>query len=190
MVRLNRFDATVFAVLALVMLATRTHSLSNLVHLPDTSLASFFVGGFLLRRAAPFAALFGLAFAIDVTVIGVLGGSDFCFTPAYAMLVPAYGVMWLAGRFSADRFGMRLSAIAPTVLFVVMATIGSELLSSGGFYFLGGRFADPTLAGFLPRLTRYAPMTLLATLGWTAFAAAACAALVAVRPDLRRTTAA
>jgi hypothetical protein len=66
------FQLATFAVLAAVMLVTRTHSLSNLVHLPETSLASFFVLGYLVRQPLGFAALFLLAFGIDVVTINVL----------------------------------------------------------------------------------------------------------------------
>jgi hypothetical protein len=182
MVRIPRYDLALFGALALVMLVTRTHSLSNVMHLPDTSLASFFVGGFFLRRAAAFAGLFLLAFAIDVTVIGWFGQSSFCFTPAYWMLVPAYGVMWLAGRLGAERFGARLEALPALAVLIVLATLVSELLSSGGFYFLGGRFADPTVAGFLPRLVRYFPPTIFATVMWASLAAAAHALVHISRP--------
>lgn len=171
MVRVSRFDLALFGALAVVMLVTRTHSLSNVMHLPDTSLASFFVGGFFLRRAVLFAGLFLLAFAIDVTVIGWFGQSSFCFTPAYWMLVPAYGTMWLAGRLGAGKFGARPEALPVLVALLALATLVSELFSSGGFYFLGGRFADPTIAGFLPRLVRYFPPTLYATVVWTGAAA-------------------
>jgi len=184
-----RFEIAVLAALSLVMLITRTHSLSQVVHLPDTSLASFFLLGYLVRRAAAFAALFALGFAIDVWVIYVMGGSGFCFTPAYAMLLPAYGVMWIAGRAVADRLAERLSALLPAAAVLLVATIVSEMFSSGGFYFLGGRFADPTLAEFLPRLRKYMPGTLLATLLWSGVGAAAYAALLVARPDLRRTSA-
>lgn len=186
MFRQHRFDLAVFSLLALVMLVTRTHSLSNVMHLPDTSLASFFVLGFLVRRPAAFAGLFGLGLAIDLTVINVLGGSDFCFTPAYWMLVPAYGVMWLAGRFAATRLGAQAKQIPATLLLVAVATLTSELFSSGGFYFLGGRFPDPTLTEFLPRLARYFPATLTATLGWTALAAALYTALCLIRSYRRQ----
>jgi len=182
MVRIPRNDLALFGALALVMLVTRTHSLSNVMHLPDTSLASFFVGGFFLRRAVLFGALFLLAFAIDVTVIGWFGQSDFCFTPAYWMLVPAYGAMWLAGRFGAARLGARLEVLPALAGLLVVATLVSELFSSGGFYFLGGRFADPTIAGFLPRLARYFPPTLLATLMWAGAAAGVHALLRIARP--------
>jgi hypothetical protein len=181
-----RFELATIALLAAVMLITRTHSLSNLVHLPDTSLASFFVLGYLVRQPLAFAGLFLLGFAIDVVVIYVMGGSGFCFTTAYWMLVPAYGVMWFAGRFAADRLGAWLSALPATIALLIGAAFVSDLLSSGGFYFLGGRFDDPTLAGFLPRLQRYFPYTMLATLLWTGIGAGAYAAILTLHPDLRR----
>ncbi len=184
-----RFELAVFALLAAVMLITRTHSLSHVVHLPDTSLASFFLLGFLVRRLSAFAGLFGLGFAIDVWVIYVMGGSGFCFTPAYWMLLPAYGVMWLAGRFVADRFAERVSTLLPAAVLLLLATFVSNLFSSGGFYFLGGRFPDPTLAGFMPRLEKYFPGTLLATLLWSGVGAAAYAATLVARPELRRVAA-
>lgn len=185
MVRNARFDLSVFGALALAMLVTRSHSLSNLIHLPDTSLASFFVLGFFVRSPLAYAGLFLLGFAIDVTVIGWFGQSDFCFTPAYWMLVPAYGTMWLAGRFGAEKLGERASALPALAILLCVATLVSELFSSGGFYFLGGRFAEPTLAGFTPRLLHYFPPTLFATVLWSGAAAALFAMLVMVRPQPR-----
>lgn len=180
-----RFEIATLAVLAAVMLITRTHSLSNLVHLPDTSLASFFVLGYLVRQPLAFAGLFLLAFAIDIVKIYVMGGSGFCFTPSYWMLVPAYGVMWFAGRFAAERLGDRLAALPAAAALLIGGAFVSNLFSSGGFYFLGGRFEDPTIAGFLPRLQRYFPGTLLAALLWSGVAAAVYAAIRTVRPDVR-----
>ena len=172
MARHSRFDLALFAVLALVMLVTRTHSLSQYVHLPDTSWASFFVAGYYIRSRAAFPALFLLAFAIDLFVIGVMGGSSFCFTPAYWMLVPACGVMWLAGRFAAARMGASLAHLPAVVGLVAGATCVAQLFSSGGFYFLGGRFAEPSLVEFAGRMMRYFPASLLSTLIWTGIALA------------------
>jgi hypothetical protein len=180
------FQLATFAVLAAVMLVTRTHSLSNLVHLPETSLASFFVLGYLVRQPLGFAALFLLAFGIDVVTINVLGGSGYCYTPAYAMLVPAYGVMWFAGRFAAARFGERLTALVPTAAVLVGAAVISNVLSSGGYYVLSGRFDAPTIAGYLPRFQRYFPGTLLATLLWSGLAAVVYAVLLTTAPQSRR----
>jgi len=184
---LRRFnpDTLIFAVLALVMLATRTHSLSQYMHLPDTSLASFFVLGFFVRRAVAFGALFLLGLAIDIVVINWFGQSDFCFTPAYWMLLPAYGTMWVAGRMAQSRWGARAAALPAIAVLLVAATFVSELFSSGGFYFLGGRFADPTISGFVSRVAKYFPFTLWTTLGWSGLAAASVALLHFVRPEAR-----
>lgn len=182
MARLKSFDFAIFAALCLVMLITRSHSLSQVVHLPETSLATFFLAGFYIRSRLAMPALFALGYAIDLVVIYGMGGSDFCFTPAYWMLVPAYGVMWLGGRFAAQRFGASLAALPAIVAVLCGATLVSNLFSSGGFYWLGGRFAEPTLAGFLPRIERYFPGTLLSTLIWAGVAAAAHTVALLVAP--------
>jgi hypothetical protein len=171
MARAKSFDLPIFAALAVVMLITRSHSLSQFVHLPDTSLASFFVAGFYIRSRLAMPALFALGFAIDVVVIKGMGGSDFCFTPAYAMLLPAYGVMWSAGFYAAHLFRAGLSSLPMIAALFAAAVLGSEILSSGGFYFLSGRFADASLSGFLPRIARYFPMTLASALTWGGLAA-------------------
>jgi hypothetical protein len=93
--------------------------------------------------------------------------------------------MWLAGRFAATRFGESLSALPAAAVLLIAAAFVSNLFSSGGFYFLGGRFEDPTIAGFLPRLQRYFPGTLLATLLWSGVGAAAYALILTARPQLR-----
>lgn len=185
MVRNARFEQSVFGAIAFVMLVTRSHSLSQVLHLPDTSLASFFVLGFFVPGVLGFVALFLLGFAIDVVVINWFGQSNFCFTPAYWMLVPAYGVMWTAGRFAQSRLGVAGRALPAMAVLLAGAAFVSSLMSSGGFYFLGGRFPDPTIAEFLPRIARYFPGTLWATLGWSGMAAALFALLFTIRPDLR-----
>jgi hypothetical protein len=91
--------------------------------------------------------------------------------------------MWFAGRFSAERLGWTLSALPATAALLVGAAFVSQLCSSGGFYFLGGRYEDPTIAGFLPRIQRYFPGTLLATLLWSGVGAAVYALIRSLRPD-------
>lgn len=184
--KLESRDRMILIGLALVTLVTRPHLIEILKHVPDTALATFFVLGFLVRSPLAFAALFLLGFAIDVVAIGMMGVSDFCFTAAYWMLLPAYATMWLAGRFADARIGDRLSALPLLALLVAAASLVSHLFASGGFYFLGGRFPDASLAGFLPRFERYFPMTLLSAMLWSGVAAALYALVVTVRPALRR----
>lgn len=166
-------DNLLFAVLALVMLATRPHPLGMYHHLPDTSLASFFVMGYFLRGRWAFPALCSLAFIIDVVVIYGLDGSRFCFTPAYAMLLPAYGLMWQAGRLAKRHLAPRLAMLPAFAVLVSIAALVSNMFSSGGFYFLSGRFAAPTLAEFWTRVETYFPDKLLGVLVWTGIAALA-----------------
>jgi len=180
------FQLAVFIVLSAVMLLARTHSLSASLHLPNTGYASFFVLGYFVHRAIGFAALVLLGFVVDVLIFSMFGGSGFCFTPGYWLLAPAHGVMWLGGRLAAARLDERPAALPSLAIALAGATFVANLLSSGGFYFLGGRYADPTIAGFLPRIARYFPGVLLASLLWTGVAAAIYAAIVAMRPDLRR----
>lgn len=180
-----RFQLAVFGALAGVMLLTRSHALTHLVHVPSTALASFFVLGYFVRRFMGFVALFALAYAIDVVSISILGVSDFCYTPAYAMLIPAYAVMWMAGRYAA-RLPERLQSLPAVVAALVLATFVSHLFSSGGFYFLGNRYPDPTVAGFLPRIARYFPLTLISSVLWSGVAAAIWALVLTARPELRR----
>jgi hypothetical protein len=186
MTRDKRFDLTVFAALALVMLITRSHSLSQYVHLPDTSWASFFVAGYYIRSNHAFPALFLLAFAIDLVMIRLFAAPDFCFTIAYWLLVPAYGAMWLAGSWARKRLAFAPKSLPALVALLCGATLVAQLIASGGFYFFGGRFAHVTLAGFLPRLAHYFPMILAATLGWTSVAVLAHAVVILLRPDLAK----
>ncbi len=144
----------------LLMAVTRSHHVAGLHHLPDASWAVFFLAGQHIRRGLVFALLAVLATSIDVIAIGWAGVSDFCVTPAYVMLLPAYAALWLGGRWYARHYQKTLSTLLPLGGAIVLSALAAELFSSGGFYFLGGRFADPTLAGFLPRITRYFPATL------------------------------
>lgn len=147
-------------VLALSMILTRPHTLSALHHLPGTSWAVLFLAGIFMRRAWPFYAYCGLAAAIDYLAITYGGVADFCVTPAYAMQLPAFGMLWLGGRWYARRQRDSLATVPRLAVAVVASALLAELLSSGGFYFLGGRFADPTLVEFLPRLVAYFPAML------------------------------
>lgn len=146
--------------LALLMAATRSHHFAALHHLPEASWAVFFLAGVFLSSRWAFPALCGLALASDWLAVTWLGVSSFCVTPAYAMLLPAYGGLWLAGRWFAKRLSTRPAALPPLAGALLGSACAAELLTSGGFYFLGGRFAEPTLAEFLPRLAQYFPPAL------------------------------
>ena len=147
-------------VLAALVIATRGHHFASMNVLPSASLAVFFLAGLYLRPTLAFPALLALCAGLDFYSITFAGASSFCVTPAYGFLLPAYGVMWLAGRWFAKRYTFSAHAVLPLVGSVAVAATVSELFSSGGFYFFGGRYADPTFAVFGERLMQYFPQQL------------------------------
>jgi hypothetical protein len=146
--------------LALLLAATRSHHFMSFNHLPDASWAVLFLAGAYVRPRWVFAGLAALAVAVDWVAINLGGVSSFCVTPAYALLLPAYGALWLGGRWYANHHRNALATLPPLAAATLVSAFAAELLSSGGFYFLGGYYPDASLAGFLPRLVAYFPGTL------------------------------
>lgn len=147
-------------VLAALIYITRADHFATLNNLPAASLAVFFLAGFYLRSNWAFVALIALCVGIDFYAITAGGVNSFCVTPAYGFLLPAYGVLWIAGRWFNTKYSFTSKAIMPLLTSVAVSALVSELLSSGGFYFLSGRFVNPTLAAFGERLVRYFPQQL------------------------------
>ena len=145
--------------LALLMAVTRGHHFSQ-INLPSAAWAVFFLAGALLPARWAFPALFLEAVAIDLLAITWGGVSDWCVTRAYGFLLPAYGALWLGGRVYARLHRDAWSSLARLVACALVASFASELLSSGGFWFFSGRYPEPTLAGFLPRLAAFYPPAL------------------------------
>lgn len=94
---------SLLAVFALLMVATRFHHFGTALHLPDASMAVFFLAGLYLRRHLAFVGFMVLAVALDWAAISYAGVSDFCVTPAYSFLLPAYAALWYGGRWYAGQ---------------------------------------------------------------------------------------
>lgn len=152
------------AALAMLMLATRFHHFGDALHLPDASMAIFLCGGLYLaaresgaRVHGAFFALAALAGVIDWIAIARLGVSDFCVTPAYACLLPAYAVLWYGARAFARSLvptSLRLPVAGGVAALLVTLSFS---ISNASFYWLGGRIADTSLAGFAVQWSRWAP---------------------------------
>lgn len=157
----SRYQILIGLALAATMAATRGQQFAPLgQHLPDATLAVFFLAGFYLRPAWAFPALFGVAAAMDIIAVGWGGVSSYCLTPAYGFLIPAYGAIWGAGRWYAGRHeeaARTLPVLAGTLL---AGGLVAELLASGGFYLFSGRFETLSLAELVVRLATYLPQTL------------------------------
>lgn len=148
-----------FALVAM-MLLTRSHHWASLHSLPDASWAIFFLLGVYVRALWVVPVLIAASMVIDYFAITWGGVSDFCVSPAYWLLLPAYAVLFAGGRFYARGHRLSLRGLLRLMGVALAVVVLAELLTSGGFYFFSGRFAEPTLAGLMPRLEKYFPHTL------------------------------
>lgn len=142
--------------LALLLAATRGNHFASL-NLPSASWAVFFLAGVLLRPRWVFAALFALASALDFSMLASGTVSDWCLSPAYWLLVPAYASLWLGGRLYAGWHRDNVKSLLLLAAMVLVSAFVCHLLSSGGFYFFSGRYPEPSLTAWLPRIGEYYP---------------------------------
>lgn len=156
--------------LTLVMTATRFKHVGDLLHLPDASMAVFFLGGMYLRRHGMFALLVVLGVLLDEVSIHDAGVSDFCVTVAYAFLPLAYAVFWYAGRAYAPLLTGQWRSLAAAFGVALIAAVASFVISNGAFYWLDGRYAEPNVSQYLTRLWRWGPLFVGTTLSYVAIA--------------------
>jgi len=173
--------------LGLLMAVTRGQHAVALAHtLPDASLAIFFLAGFYLRPAWAFGILFAEGLLLDLAAIAWGGVGGFCMTPAYLFLIPAYGAMWAAGRWYAERYRATLSTVLPLVGCLLLAGSAAELLASGGFYLFSGRFEDLSSTGLWSRLIEYFPTSLKALALYIGLVAVIHGAVATIRTFARK----
>ena len=142
--------------LAALMAMTRGQHFATL-NLPSASWAVFLLAGVLLKPRWVFPALFIEASVLDFAAIQWAGVSDWCMSPAYWMLVPAYGSLWLGGRLYAGWHSDRLSSLALLAATLVVSALVCYLFSGGGFLYFSGRYPEPTLALLAERIGLYYP---------------------------------
>jgi len=141
---LNKLSLTqklgVAAIIAFFMLLTRGSHVLTAVSLPDASLVLFLFGGLLLGRMAWFAVLILLASMIDFGAASVNSWYAFCLTDGYWGLIPAYGAMWLGGRWLAKR----ADAFAPLAYAIsaFVTTMLAFVISTQTYYLFSGRFPN------------------------------------------------
>jgi len=174
------------ACLALLVVVTRGQHFATLHNLPGAAWAVFFLAGVYLRPAWILPAMLALVWGVDFLphlLIGARSGASlaeivsgdiaFCLTPAYFFLLPAYGALWLAGRWYAGRHRFEWTTLLPLSAAVLAGAGACELFSSGGFYFFSGRFAEPTVVEFGARLVKYFPGSLQSVAFYVGIAAVA-----------------
>lgn len=175
-----RAQIVVGVALAALMIATRGQHFASIDRLPSASWAVFFIAGAMLRPMWMLPLLFVLASLLDIVSLasGTIG--DWCLSPAYWALAPAYATLWLAGNFYARIHLDRWSTLPRLALVMVLAAFVAYACSGGGFYFFSGRYPEPTLAGFAGRIARYYPRSLGTLAGYAGAAFALWASLRAL----------
>lgn len=152
---LNKQQILVAVTLVFFMLLTRGSHVLTSVSLPDASLAIFLLGGLWLKRAGWFAGFFMLATVIDFGAAAFDPAQGFCLTNGYWGLIPAYGAMWLAGRWLStqqDAFSALPYAIAGLV-----STLLAFVISTQSYYLFSGRFPDAGIWEALQHGWEYLP---------------------------------
>src|SRR5487761_2792363 len=152
--------------LAVLVMVTHGRHDATPLHLPQATWAAFFLGGVYLRQMRLWVLGLALVGALDFAAVTWGGVSDFCLSPAYLFMVPAYGVLWLAGRTcAAHGLGLdrrRLGVLALGLSSIVVA----EILASGSFYLLSGRMEQVSPGGLVAYLWTWAPQTLASFAFW------------------------
>lgn len=143
--------------LVVMMLLTRSQHWASIHSLPDASWAIFFLLGVYVRALWVMPALIAASVIIDYVAITWGGVSDFCVSPAYWLLIPSYAVLFAGGRFYARGHRLSLMGLLRLMGVALVVVAVAQLLTTGGFYFFSGRFAEPTLAGLMLRLQKYFP---------------------------------
>ncbi|PIQ11690.1 MAG: hypothetical protein CO125_13015 [Hydrogenophilales bacterium CG_4_9_14_3_um_filter_59_35] len=183
----SRQQLVIGIALTLLMALTRSHHWAALHALPDASWAVFFLAGMYLRAFWVAPVLMLGAVLVDYVAITWGGVSSFCVSPAYWLLIPAYGALFLAGRVYARHHRLSWSALPWLLGSALAGAVLAELFSSGGFYFFSGRFAEPGLGEFLPRLVKYFPLNLSTMATYLGLAAVIHVAVASLRGDARHT---
>jgi len=155
-----RTQLIIGAALVLLLIVTRGHHFGSLHNLPSASTAVFLLAGLYLRPLWVFPALLAVAGSLDFAAVTWGGVSNFCVSPSYPLLIPAYAALWFAGRWYAKRYCFEWRTLLPLIAATLVGAVGCELFSSGGFYFFSGRFVDTTLVEFGGRFAKYFPGSL------------------------------
>lgn len=161
-----RHQGILFTLLALIMLATRSHHFGSALHLPDASLVVFFAAGLYLRPRLAFPILMLEAALVDWYAITLGGVSDYCVTPAYAFLIPTYGALWWGGRLYAREHRLAWRSLIPLGAILAIAASLAFLVSNGSFYLFSGRFPDLSWSEYAQRVGSYYWPYMSKTLAW------------------------
>jgi hypothetical protein len=138
---------------AIVILLTRSMQFTFPSAPPDATLALMFLGGMWIRRWPGFVGLMAAAFAADWIATGTLGVPDFCFSPAYAGLVPAYLAVWGCGWWLQRR--LPEASLLSWLAAAFVASAAAFTISNAFWYGFSESFAGWSVVDFGTRVLPY-----------------------------------
>lgn len=133
--------------------STRMSHFGSANLLPDATLAMFLLGGVLLGSVPAFIVMLLAVFGLDIYAAQTTAAAAWCFTPAYAGLIPTYAVLWLTGMGLAQRqyYAQPLVALPVSITAVSLAFV----VSNGFFFGLNGPAASISLSEFVQAVAPY-----------------------------------
>lgn len=167
----NKYQFYIASILIFLLVITREYHLAAWHSLPGATWAVFFIAGVYLKPKWILPLLLLLTWALDFSAFKWGSASDFCLSPAYAYLIPAYSSLWLAGYWYSKRYHFSLRTIPALLASVFIGALLCELISSGSFYVLSGYFSHPNLTEFFARELIYFPAYLFSLYFYTSVAA-------------------
>jgi hypothetical protein len=147
----------VFAVLTLLMLATRTHHFASFNSLPSASIAIFFLAGMFLRNMKAFWFFYVLSVTIDLGSSYYRGQFGDCITTSYPALVLSYGVMFIIGFYARPNWqknNWQINIIKVALALFVASSV-AFFISNGSYYTLSGKFPDLSWTEYATRVDKY-----------------------------------
>ena len=147
----------VFALLTLLMLATRTHHFSTFNQLPSASIAIFFLAGIYLRSIKSFWYFYILSIAIDLTSSYFRGQLGDCLTTSYPALVFSYAAMFAAGFYTRPNWTQQnlFINLVKIVAGLFIASTIAFFISNGSYYTLSGKFLELSWTEYAARVDKY-----------------------------------
>jgi hypothetical protein len=122
--------------------------------LPDASWAVFFLAGFWHLRAKHFLVLCALAWLIDFFAVSGAGVPNYCMTPAYFGLWPAYACLMAAGRLCTFSL-VQFKQISGLFFALFCGVLGCFVLSNLAFYLFSGYFQEMSWQNYVRSVSGY-----------------------------------
>jgi len=143
------------AMLILLLVTTRGHSVMTLDIIPASTMGLFFLLGVYFRQVWVLTLAFAIIWTMDMTGLTWSGNTDFCLSNSYLFLLLSYAMYWTGGQLFARLYaGENLKTLATLAIIAPVSGALGYLLSASSFHYLSGKFEPDFSMMFSDYLTR------------------------------------